>query len=75
MASENEERDFLRQVGERLISVAEAALLSSLTPSYVRRLLRNGELAGVKIDRDWFTTREAVRRYLDKDRRPGPKTG
>ncbi len=70
----SEEQEFLRQVGERLLSVREASHLSKLTPGYIRRLLRNQELAGVKIDHDWFTTREALQDYLARDRRPGPKT-
>lgn len=74
MASTTEEGEFLRQVGERLISVREASGLSQLTPSFIRRLLRSHELAGVKLDRDWYTTREAIQNYLAKDRRPGPKT-
>jgi len=71
--SEQEEREFLKQVGERLISVREAAQLSQMTPSYIRRMLRGGEIVGVKIDRDWFTTRKLIEAYLDRDRRPGPK--
>ena len=74
MQSEHEEREFLKQVGERLISVREASHISQLTPSYIRRLLRLSEIGGVKIDRDWFTTRRLIEAYLDRDRRPGPKT-
>jgi len=74
VASEQEEREFLRVVGEKLISVREASRMSKLTSSYIRRLLRSQELAGVKIDRDWFTTRGVMQSYLDKDSRPGPKT-
>ena len=72
--SEHEEREFLKQVGERLISVREASRISQLTPSYIRRMLRISEIGGVKIDRDWFTTRGLIEAYLDRDRRPGPKT-
>ena len=72
--NEHEEREFLKQVGERLISVREASRISQLTPSYIRRMLRSSEIAGVKIDRDWFTTRGMIETYLDRDRRPGPKT-
>jgi excisionase family DNA binding protein len=68
------EHTFLNQVAHKLISVTEAATLSGLTPSYLRRLLRKQELAGVKVGRDWFTTEEALRAYLAQDRRPGPKT-
>jgi excisionase family DNA binding protein len=64
---------FLDEVDRRLISVTEAAQVSGLTPSYLRRLLRTGRLAGVKVGRDWFTTTEAIRAYLALERRPGPK--
>jgi excisionase family DNA binding protein len=70
----DEEPTFLDEVGRRLLSVTEAALVSQFTPSYLRRLLRTGKLAGVKVGRDWFTTEEAIRAYLAEDRRPGPKT-
>lgn len=73
MPSEAEEYAFLDQVAHTLISVTEASTLSGLTPSYLRRLLREQRLAGVKVGRDWFTTEEALRTYLAQDRRPGPK--
>jgi excisionase family DNA binding protein len=73
----NSERDqpstFPRDVAEQFISVTEAANLSNLTPSYIRRLLRNGELEGVKVGEAWLTTEAAMKAYLKKDRRPGPK--
>jgi excisionase family DNA binding protein len=56
------------------MSVAAASQLSGFTPSFLRRLLRQGKLPGVKIGRDWFTSEEAVREYLATPRRPGPKT-
>ncbi|MCA9333929.1 helix-turn-helix domain-containing protein [Candidatus Saccharibacteria bacterium] len=52
----------------------EASKISKLTPSYIRRLLRNGTIKGVKFGRDWFTTAEAIQTYLATERRPGPKT-
>lgn len=69
-----EEREFLQQVEQRLISVTTASQISQLTATHVRRLLSQGKLAGVRIDRIWYTTREAVHTYLETDRRPGPKT-
>lgn len=69
-----EEHTFLDQVAQKLISVTEASAVSGLTPSYIRRLLRESKLAGVKVGRDWFTTEEALQTYLVQDRRPGPKT-
>mgnify|MGYP000956369296 CR=1 FL=1 len=74
MPSEAEEHTFLDQVAHTLISVTDASALSGLTSSYIRRLLREQRLAGVKVGRDWFTTEEALRTYLAQDRRPGPKS-
>lgn len=74
MPNEAKEHAFLDQVAHKLISVTEAATLSGLTPSYIRRLLRRQQVAGVKVGRDWFTTEEALRTYLAQERRPGPKT-
>lgn len=36
-------------------------------------MLRRKEIEGVKIGRNWLTTRRAIRAYLAKERRPGPK--
>lgn len=56
-----------------LISLAEAAKLSGLSPNHLRLLVSAGEIWGKKIARNWVTTLEAVREYLARDRRPGPK--
>ncbi len=74
MPSEAQEPTFLDQVANKLISVTEASALSGLTTSYIRRLLRQKSVAGVKVGRDWFTTEDAIRTYLAQDRRPGPKS-
>ena len=74
MPSKAEEPGFLDQVAHKLISVTEASDLSGLTPSYIRRLLRQQKMLGVKVGRDWFTTEDAIRTYLAQDRRPGPKS-
>ncbi|MCB0069869.1 MAG: helix-turn-helix domain-containing protein [Caldilineaceae bacterium] len=66
--------DDVEELASTLISVTQASELSKLTPSYIRRLLRNGEMWGVKIGRNWLTTEKAVRGYLNKERRPGPKS-
>ncbi len=60
---------------ERLISLAEAAGLSGLSHSHLRLLVRQDKIRGVKIGRDWLTTEAAVKEYLSKERRPGPKSG
>jgi len=53
--------------------VTEASRFSGFTPDFIRKLIRKGEIDGVKIGRNFLTTREAVQKYLDKERRPGPK--
>lgn len=73
MTSPSEETKFPKEIAEKLISVTEAANFSKLTPSYIRRLLRNGDLEGVKVGEAWLTSEDALRVYLSKDRRPGPK--
>lgn len=58
---------------DELISLREAAELSGLSTSFLRRLVSQGELLGMKVGRNWVTTEQAVREYLARDRRPGPK--
>ena len=58
---------------DELISLSEAAELSGLSPDHVRRLVRQGDLWGVKIGRNWVTTARAVNEYLARERKPGPK--
>jgi len=57
---------------EELISLRQAAGLSGLSPGHLGLLIRQGELWGKKIGRNWVTTAQAVREYLARDRRPGP---
>jgi excisionase family DNA binding protein len=56
-----------------LISLQEAAILSGLSTSHLRLLVRRGDMWGRKLGRNWCTTREAVTTYLARDRKPGPK--
>ena len=58
---------------EALITLREAAELSGLSHSHLRLLIRRSDIWGKKIGRDWLTTAQAVREYLARDRRPGPK--
>lgn len=58
---------------EELISLNEAAQKTGLSHSHLRLLVRHGDLWGKKIGNFWFTTEEAVREYLARDIRPGPK--
>ena len=57
-----------------LIPLSKAAEMSGLTQEHLANLIRTGELWGNKFGgRNWFTTEKAVREYLARDRRPGPK--
>jgi len=60
------------------ISVQVAAEFSGYSLQYLRRLLRNGRLAGLKIGQVWLIEKAAFEAYLEKavlatDRRFGPK--
>ena len=59
---------------ENLISLNEAAKLSGLSASHLRLLVRQEEIWGIKVGRDWLTTERAVKEYLARERRPGPKS-
>jgi hypothetical protein len=56
-----------------LIRLSDAAELSGFSQAHLRYLISKGDLWGRKVGRDWFTTAQAVREYLARDRRPGPK--
>ena len=56
-----------------LISLQEAAELSSLSAGHLRLLASQGKLWAKKLGRNWVTTARAVEDYLAEDRRPGPK--
>lgn len=58
---------------DQLISLAEAARFCHLSPEHLRRLVRDGDLWGKKIGRNWITTLQALQTYLVQDRKPGPK--
>ena len=73
MSQESSQQDPLEDLASRLISLAEASEISGLTAGYLRRLLREKRLRGVKVGRNWLTTAEAIQEYLAQERRPGPK--
>ena len=58
---------------DELISVRSASELSGLSQSYIRRLVSQREIWGMKLGRNWVTTEKAVAEYLAQDRKPGPK--
>lgn len=59
---------------DELISLRQAAELSGLSPNHLRLLVSRGDIWGKKIDHYWVTTAQAVREYIARDRRPGPKS-
>ena len=67
--SNNDEQPSL----DDLITLPEAAELCGLSHSHLRLLVRNGQIWGKRIGRNWVTTEQAVNEYLAQDRRPGPK--
>ena len=72
--TENEQESSSTQPNlDELISLSEAAELSGLHQDHLRRLVRQGDLWGRKIGRNWVTTAQAVKEYLACDRKPGPK--
>ena len=58
---------------KELITFGEAARLSGFTDRYLRKLASENRLWAVKLGRNWFTTEQAVKEYLAKTRKPGPK--
>ena len=55
------------------ISSKEAAEYTGYTPRYICYLLARGLVVGRKFGRDWFTTKEALDKYLATNPRRGPK--
>jgi len=56
-----------------LISLREAAEISSLSQPHLSLLIRQGKLWGKKIGRNWVTTEQAIRDYLALNLKPGPR--
>lgn len=65
--------DATRDRVPKLISLAEAARISGLSPSHLRKLVSEGTIPGEKIGRDWLTTAEAVQEYQRLGIKPGRK--
>ena len=55
------------------ISTREAARYTGYSRGHICYLLANGLLEGRKFGRDWFTTKEALDKYLATKPRPGPR--
>lgn len=55
-----------------MLTVTEAAARYQLSGSQIRRLLLTGTVKGAKVGPVWTVDEQALRRYLDSDRKPGP---
>ncbi len=55
------------------IPTPEARKRTGLSRSYLGLLLRNGDLEGFRLGRDWFIYTDSLERFLKKPRKPGPK--
>jgi excisionase family DNA binding protein len=55
------------------ITIEEASRISGLSTGHLARLLRKGDLEGIKPARDWLVRRSAVMAYVRQERKPGPK--
>ena len=58
---------------DQLLSIQQAADQSPLSVVHLRRLVRQGRVASVRLGNNWYTTAEAVQTYLEHGYRPGPK--
>lgn len=61
----------LSLVDHELLTVEQAAGKLQMHPDTVRRLLREGQIAGVKVGkRQWRVAREALERFIKGDQKP-----
>ena len=60
---------------EDLITLSEASNNSGFSSGHLNYLVRNNKIWGIKLGRNWFTTRKVLEDYLKTNRKPGPKKG
>jgi excisionase family DNA binding protein len=65
-------------VVERHITINSAAAVTGYNPQYLRRLLRQGRLKGIKVGQQWLIDLDALEAYLawvicSDDLRRGPQ--
>lgn len=56
-----------------LISFSQASQIAGFSDRHLRKLATNHEIWAIKIGRNWFTTEKAIRDYLEKGIKRGPK--
>jgi excisionase family DNA binding protein len=60
--------------GDRvLLSTTEATEKSGLSRVHIQRLLRNGQLDGVKLGHDWLVFEDSLLAYITQPHKTGPK--
>ena len=74
MPNEDREDGAYQPRWNELLTLQEAAKLSGLSYSHLRYLARNNEIWAERLGHNWFTTEQAVRKYIARNRRPGPKS-
>ena len=57
----------------KLLSTAEACLISGFGRQYIERLLRQGRLVGIKPAHDWLVYEDSLYAFLAQPRKRGPK--
>lgn len=57
--------------GDEWLTVQEAAKLTGYHPEYVRRLIRDGDIAAKKFSIVWMVNRKSLLAYLEKARNSG----
>ena len=60
--------------GDRvLLSTSEAQVKSGLSRVHIQRLLRNGQVEGMKLGHDWLVFEDSLVHFLAQPRKTGPK--
>jgi hypothetical protein len=60
--------------GDRvLLSTSEAQVRSGLSRVHIQRLLRNGQVEGMKLGHDWLVFEDSLLHFLAQPRKTGPK--
>ncbi len=60
--------------GDRvLLSTSEAMDKSGLSRVHIQRLLRNGQVEGMKLGHDWLVFEDSLLLFLAQPRKTGPK--
>ena len=71
--SQDEFEDVRPSSFAELIPLSEAADISELSQPHLANLARKKKFWALKMGRNWFTTEAAIREYIARDRKPGPK--